>query len=157
VRTLAQLPTPNQHRVQRGQVSCVLWVTCQNDTEETLCYGTGLGYIVFWRRSKQVSVSDVREKGHPLPKPMQGLIEINAQRLGTGLEITCIAYDPLSESEIRLAVGTRGRLVQVWRMDTRTQLHAAFSVQLDKTVPKSVAFSENSEDIHVFGLYDGNV
>jgi hypothetical protein len=82
---------------------------------------------------------------------------LNAQRLGTGLEITCIADDPHSESEIRVIVGTRGRLVQVWALDTKGNMHAVFSVQLDKTVPKSLAFAENGEDVHVFGLYNGDV
>jgi hypothetical protein len=55
--THAQLPTPNLHHV-RGQASCVLWVTRKEATEETLCFGTGLGYIVFWgQRPKRVSIS----------------------------------------------------------------------------------------------------
>jgi hypothetical protein len=54
VKAQTQLSTPNQHHVQRGQVSCVLWVTRLPDTE-TLCYGTGLGYIVFWGQTKRVS------------------------------------------------------------------------------------------------------
>jgi hypothetical protein len=82
---------------------------------------------------------------------------LNAQRLETGLEITCIANDPFSESEIRVIVGTRGMLVQVWHVYARMKMCAVFSVRLDKTVPKAVAFAENSEDVHVFGLYDGNV
>lgn len=84
-------------------------------------------------------------------------MELNAQRLGTGFEVTCLADDPFSESDIRLAVGTRDRLVQVWNVDMRGQMRAIFSVQLDKTVPKGVTFSESSEDVHVFGLYDGNM
>jgi hypothetical protein len=57
VRMQAQLPAPTQHHVQRGQVSCVLWVTRDHDTDEILCYGTGLGYIVFWcQKAKRVSI-----------------------------------------------------------------------------------------------------
>ena len=48
-------------------------------------------------------------------------------------------------------------LVQVWHVDARTKMCAVFLVQLDKTVPKAVTFAENSEDVHVFGLYNGNV
>ena len=54
VKARTQLSTPNQHHVQHGQISCVLWVTRHPDTE-TLCYGTGLGYIVFWGQTKRVS------------------------------------------------------------------------------------------------------
>jgi hypothetical protein len=86
-----------------------------------------------------------------------GFVELNAQRLGTGLEVTCIAGDPFSESDIRLVVGTRGKQVQVWDVDMMAQMRNIFSVELDKTVPKAVAFAEHSDDIHVFGLYDGNV
>jgi hypothetical protein len=42
-------------------------------------------------------------------------------------------------------------------VDARAQLRAVFSVQLDKTVPKAMAFSEACEDIRIFGLYDGDV
>jgi hypothetical protein len=48
-------------------------------------------------------------------------------------------------------------LVQVWNVDAKAQMTAIFAVQLDKTVPKVVAFSENSDDVRVFGLYDGNM
>jgi hypothetical protein len=157
IRTQAQLSTPNQPHVQRGQVSCVLWVTHSQDTEELLCYGTGLGYIVFWRQKpKRVSFVTIERFAKP-DKIKDGFVELNAQRIGTGLEITCIANDPFSESEIRVIVGMRGMLVQVWQVDARAKMRTVFSVQLDKTVPKAVAFAENSEDVHVFGLYDGNV
>ena len=148
---------PNQPHVQRGQVSCVLWVTHSQDTEELLCYGTGLGYIVFWRQKpKRVSFVTIERFAKP-DKIKDGFVELNAQRIGTGLEITCIANDPFSESEIRVIVGTRGMLVQVWQVDARAKMRTVFSVQLDKTVPKAVAFAKNSEDVHVFGLYNGNV
>jgi len=84
-------------------------------------------------------------------------VELNAQRLGTGFEVTCIADDPFNESDIWLVVGTRDRLVQVWNVDMTGQMRTVFSVQMDKTVPKGVTFSTSSEDVYVFGLYDGNV
>ena len=82
---------------------------------------------------------------------------MGARRLGNGQEIICIAGDPFSEDEIRIVIGTRDRLVQVWNVDAKAQMTAIFAVQLDKTVPKVVAFSENSDDVRVFGLYDGNM
>ena len=84
-------------------------------------------------------------------------MELSAQRVGTGLKVTCIADDSFSESNIQLLVGTRGRLVQVWNVDPKGQMHSVFSIQLDNTVPKAVAFNESSENILVFGLYDGDV
>jgi hypothetical protein len=47
--------------------------------------------------------------------------------------------------------------VQVWNVDAEAQMTAIFAVQLDKTVPKVVAFTENSDDVRVFGLYNGNM
>ena len=60
-----------------------------------------------------------------------------------------------TEEVVRLAVATRDRIVQVWRLDLEGQLHSVFSVQLNTTVPKGIALVE--KDIYVFGLYDGNL
>lgn len=43
-----QLPAPQQSCEQRGQVSCSIWITWQNEQRKILCFGTGLGYLVFW-------------------------------------------------------------------------------------------------------------
>lgn len=32
-------------------VSVAMWITCKDDARETLCFGTGLGYLVFWRQT----------------------------------------------------------------------------------------------------------
>jgi hypothetical protein len=37
------------------------------------------------------------------------------------------------------------------------QMRSVFSVQLENTVPKAVAFAESSEEVLVFGLHDGNM
>jgi hypothetical protein len=91
------------------------------------------------------------------PEMIQGaFVELNALRVGTGMEITCMAEDPFNDT-IRMVIGTRDRLVQVWSIDSNAQMRTVFSVQLDKTVPKAVAFTEHSGNVHVFGLYDGDV
>jgi WD40 repeat protein len=78
--------------------------------------------------------------------------------LGTGHEITCIACDDSGDDSTRLATGTRDRLVQVWKLDSKAQLHPVFSVQLDMTVPKAVVFGANgNKDIYVLGVFDGNL
>lgn len=48
-------------------------------------------------------------------------------------------------------------MVQVLEMDARGQLLPIFSVKLDKTVPKGVAFADNANDVYVFGLFEGDV
>lgn len=32
-----------------GAVSCAIWIKTRHSVVETLCYGTGLGYLVFLR------------------------------------------------------------------------------------------------------------
>ncbi|KAG1769701.1 WD40-repeat-containing domain protein, partial [Suillus placidus] len=129
----------SSHHESRGTVSCAVWTTTRQTTVETLCYGTGLGYITFLRR---------------------GLIdnnfqEICARRLGSGFEITCLSCHPTSsEGNIQIAVGTRDKMVQVLILNTSSQLQSVFAVQLENTVPKSVAFTDNKA-IYVFRLYDG--
>ncbi|KAG1739236.1 hypothetical protein EDD22DRAFT_851988 [Suillus occidentalis] len=118
-----------------GQVLACRWPT----TAETLCYGTGLGYVVFLRRS----VIDKRFQ------------EICVRMLGSGFEITCLSWDSTSsEANTRIAVGMRDKIVQVLLLNANSQLQSVFAVRLDNTVPKSVAFADNY-DIYVFGLYDG--
>jgi hypothetical protein len=81
--------------------------------------------------------------------------ETCARRLGSGFEITCIAWDMSSEGSTRIAVGTRDKIVQVIVLNANSQLEAVFAVRLDNTVPKSVAFADD-KGVYVFGLYDGN-
>ncbi|KAG1882038.1 hypothetical protein C8R48DRAFT_562525, partial [Suillus tomentosus] len=122
----------------RGTVSCAVWITTR--LAETLCYGTGLGYVVFLRRS-------------PVDMHFQ---ETCARRLGSGFEITCLSWDSTSpEAGAQIAIGTRDKIVQVLVLNANSQLQAVFSVQLDNTVPKSVAFADDGS-VYAFGLYDGN-
>ncbi|KAG2123977.1 hypothetical protein BD769DRAFT_1389039 [Suillus cothurnatus] len=60
-----------------------------------------------------------------------------------------------TEANMQIAVGTRDKIVQVLVLSTNSQLQAVFSVRLDNTVPKSVAFADNG-CVYVFGLYDRN-
>ncbi|KAG1740751.1 uncharacterized protein EDB91DRAFT_1052909, partial [Suillus paluster] len=81
--------------------------------------------------------------------------EICARRLGSGFEITCLSCHPTSsKGNMQIAVGTRDKMVQVLMLNMSTQLQSIFTVQLENTVPKSVAFADNRA-IYVFGLYDG--
>ncbi|KAG1908930.1 uncharacterized protein F5891DRAFT_898208, partial [Suillus fuscotomentosus] len=123
-----------------GTVSCTVWITTRLGMAETLCYGTGLGYMAFLRHS-------------PIDMHFQ---EICIRRLGSGFEITCMSWDPTSsDAGARIAIGTRDRIVQVLVLNTNSQLQAVFSVRLDNTVPKSVAFADD-RGVYVFGLYNGN-
>lgn len=84
-------------------------------------------------------------------------MEGSSQKLGTGREVTCIAKNEHDEEDNRIVVGTRDMITLLFSVDPQAQLVTIFSVQFDKTVPKSVVFAENMQDVMVFGLYDGNV
>ncbi|KAG1721698.1 uncharacterized protein EDB91DRAFT_1256417 [Suillus paluster] len=71
-----ELTSSSNHHESRGTVSCAIWATTMKTTAETLCYGTGLGYIVCLRRS----LTDEKFQ------------EICARRLGSGFEITCLSW-----------------------------------------------------------------
>ncbi|KAG1853566.1 hypothetical protein C8R48DRAFT_777081 [Suillus tomentosus] len=67
-----------------------------------------------------------------------------------------MSWDPTSsDAGARIAIGKRDKIVQVLVLNTNLQLQAEFSVRLDNTVPKSVAFADD-RGVYVFGLYDGN-
>ncbi|KAG1896269.1 uncharacterized protein F5891DRAFT_936671, partial [Suillus fuscotomentosus] len=83
--------------------------------------------------------------------------EICTRRLGSGFEITCLSCHPTSsEGNVQIAVGTRDKMVQVLILNMCSQLQSVFTVQLENTVSKSVAFMDNKA-IYVFGLYDGKL
>ena len=59
---------------------------------------------------------------------------------------------------LRIAVGTRDKAVEVFKLDSKGELIAVFCVRLETTVPIAVAFVDNTaRDILVFGLYDGKM
>ncbi|KAI6028915.1 hypothetical protein F5J12DRAFT_780425 [Pisolithus orientalis] len=60
-----------------GIISCAIWMKVKQAPAETLCHGTGMGYLIFMR-------------SNTLDKHFQ---EICARQLGSGPEITCVAWD----------------------------------------------------------------
>jgi len=56
LKTRKQITVPQQPFNERSQVSCVCWVTRRNETVDALCYGNGLGFLVFLQhRATEVS------------------------------------------------------------------------------------------------------
>ncbi|KAG1901222.1 WD40-repeat-containing domain protein [Suillus fuscotomentosus] len=140
IKSRKELTSSSNHHELWGTVSCAIWATTMKTTAETLCYGTGLGYIIFLRHS----LTDEK------------LQEICARRLASGFEITCLLWcSASSESNLWIVVGTRDKTIHVLTLNTSSQLQSVFAVRLENTVPKSVAFADN-QGIYVFGLYDGN-
>lgn len=140
-----QLPAPRQTptiRYSADPVTCACWITRQEATRETLCYGTGLGFIGIWQQQGE------------------GLEDFDAKmskRIGTGKEIMCITYDHTGD-ETRLATGTRDRRVQVWSFDFKGPLIPIFSIELSTTIPRTVNFNRTANrNLLVFGMYDGEM
>ncbi|KAG2335430.1 WD40 repeat-like protein, partial [Suillus weaverae] len=140
-----QLPTPRQTPAIQNPadpVTCACWITRQEATRETLCYGTGLGFICIWQQQGQ------------------GLEDFNAKvsrRIGTGKEIMCLTYDHTGD-DTRIASGTRDKRVQVWTYDFKGPLVPVFSIELSTTIPRSVNFNRTaSRNLLVFGMYDGEI
>ena len=142
MQTHAQLTPPVQSQGVRGPVTCITWIQQRDPSKEMLCYGTGLGYLVLWRRDGRM------------------FEELVARRIGTGTgtEILAIASDGSLAELARIVLGTQDRLVQVHRVDSRAQLHPVFSIQLSITVPWRVSFVNNTaRDVYVFGIYNGQM
>ena len=48
---------PGDDARYRGQVTCVAWLPEWSNARKTVCFGTALGYIVFWRQTGSVSAT----------------------------------------------------------------------------------------------------
>jgi len=62
IKSRKELTCSSHHHESRGTVSCAVWAMTRQTAVETLCYGTGLGYIIFLRRN----LIDVSAKACPL-------------------------------------------------------------------------------------------
>jgi hypothetical protein len=114
----------------------------QNENDEILCYGTSLGYTVFWGKV-------------PNDHGPDDYYEMCAQRSSEN-EIMCITGRSFGTSDTRLIIGTRDSVIQVWKMGG-SAVENVFSVKIQRTVPSAVAFVENSKDVLVFGREDGTL
>jgi hypothetical protein len=138
VRTRAELVPPVQGQAIRGPVSCMVWIQQSDPSKEILCYATALGYLVLWIHSEK-----------------RGFEQLFAR---AGTEIVSMASNGSSADSARIVLGMRDRVVQVHRVDSRGQLHPVFSVQLNVTVPRSVAFVDNTaNNVYVFGIFNGKM
>jgi hypothetical protein len=139
--TRTEIKAPPQNHVRFGQVTCALWLYRPNENDEILCYGTSLGYTVFWGKK-------------PGNKGPDAFCEMYTQRCAEK-EIMCMTTRSSGADDTRLVVGTRDLIIQVWKVGSVVE--NVFSVKLSKTVPSAVAFAENGKDIILFGREDGIV
>lgn len=115
-----------------------MWIPQRGSGNEVLCFGTGLGYLVFWHQG-----------------PSARLEELYGRRLGIGSEISGLATT--SGQHIRVAVAMCDGQIHVHQLNANTQLHPTFSVELANFIPMSIHFIDNpAKDVHVFSR-DGEV
>jgi hypothetical protein len=91
-----------------------------NENDEILCYGTSLGYTVFWGKK-------------PGGKGPDAFCEMYMQRCAEK-EIMCMMTRSSSADDTHLVVGTRDLIIQIWKVGSVVE--NAFSVKLPKTVSK---------------------
>jgi WD40 repeat protein len=151
-----QLETPEHGYMLRGPPTCMIWANRHAGPGDILAFGTGSGYLVFWRESQKEVRWVYNATGCPsLTSLQRKFVELCSQRLATGTEVTCIAWDRANEATFRLATATRDRIVQLWSFNGK-DVHEIFSRQLTTTIPKNIEFMENqAADIYVFGIYGG--
>ncbi|KAG1793681.1 WD40-repeat-containing domain protein [Suillus plorans] len=125
-----QLPSPRQNVALRNpanSMTCVCWITRQDATHETLCYGTRLGFIGIW------------------------------QQQGEGKEITCLTYDHAGDDtriatgtwDKHVQVWSfdfKGPLILIFSIKLSTTIPC--TINFNHTA---------SRDLLVFGMYDGEV
>jgi WD40 repeat protein len=140
VTILKELATPPQKQHVYGPVTCIKWLTTPYDRYETICYGTVLGYLVFWRQTSR-----------------GGFQERWAERIGEGKEILDISTDEPTKEHVHLAIGARCGSVQVWRYDSIGMLSIIFSVKIGETIPRKVVFTSEDKYVRVFGFYNGQM
>ena len=115
-------------------------ITPYSGQYRTLCFGTGLGFLIFWR---QVAGGRFAEIFHIC--------------LGEGKEILDITLDKGNEDHVRFAVGTRCGTIQIWRYDYDGVPENLKAVKIGTTIPRKVAFAYNNNIVWVFGFYDGRL
>jgi len=76
--------------------------------------------------------------------------------LGSGFEVTCLAWDTLSNDSSHIAVRSRDNIIQVFMLTVASQLQPVFAGHLENSVPKAIAFGDHGS-LYVFGLYNGKV
>ena len=155
---LVEVPSSVRQHAFHDPVSAAMWITQKDDTSQTLCFGTGLGYLIFWHQSTKsnpvrIIVATMRNLMMPLQMQFKELV---MKRVGTGCEITCMTCDMTVETGVRIATGTRECQVICWTFHNNI-LVPTFSIQLSTMAPKGIAFMYEQKDVYIWGMYDGQM
>jgi hypothetical protein len=148
--------TPERGYMLRGPPTCTAWTEGPDDGRIILAFGTGMGYLIFWCVDR-LKVSTIISIEAQLTCPQAKCVELYSKRVAFGNEITCVCWKVTEESTLQLASGTRDRCIQLWTFNGK-ELRSIFSIQLQVTVPKNIAFVDNettNDYLYVFGTYNG--
>jgi WD40 repeat protein len=138
LQTKVELRKPCQTRNTRDPITCAVWLTLEDERNDILCCGTGLGYLLLWKQGLTSATPEFEET--------------LARRVGTGQEVMAISWCKRSD---QLVTATYDRRVQLWTVGAKYTLTNIFSVELPTTVPRAVYF--HGTDVLVFGMYDGEM
>ena len=54
-----------------------------------------------------------------------------------------------------IALSTRARVIQLLQLDLNGDICCIFSVKMDSTVPSAIGFTDYTNEIYIFGLFNG--
>jgi len=137
---MKELATPPKKATVIGPPTKLKWFHAPNEGELTLFIGTATGFLLLWQQN------DV------------GVFETTVSQRVSEQEILDVAIDNVSDV-VRIAIGTHCGTVQLWNYKTDGALTPEYSVRMEGSIPRGVAFATRSrmESIIVFGFKDGLV
>ncbi|KIM64206.1 hypothetical protein SCLCIDRAFT_8537 [Scleroderma citrinum Foug A] len=95
LKCLVKVPSLVRQHAFHNPVSAAMWITQKDDTSQTLCFGTRLGYLIFWHQSTKSNSMQFKE--------------LVVKRVVTGIQLSTMA-----PKGIAFMYGQKG--VYVWGM-----------------------------------------
>ncbi|KIK56798.1 hypothetical protein GYMLUDRAFT_61829 [Collybiopsis luxurians FD-317 M1] len=136
--TRKQLGAPSKAGSQ-GATTAVTWVSCSDDPDEAVFFGTQSGSLVCWRQLP--GKSDVVEFEEKFDMPLAG----------SG-EITDIAFDHTNN---QLGVCNCTGVIQLYAINGDMSLSVLFSIAMQEIVPINIAFWKGGDrKLLVFSMYN---
>lgn len=132
----------------RGTVTCITWTAFRADPRLYLCFGTADGFVVFWR---QIEMGPPHLCGR---EPF--LVEAFSRRIGTGHQVTSLAYQEYQSAAVRVAIGTAENILQVREFTSDGDSVIIFSMTFEDTIPQVLRFTPTG-DVTILGLQDGRL
>ncbi|KIK51845.1 hypothetical protein GYMLUDRAFT_251695 [Collybiopsis luxurians FD-317 M1] len=125
-----------------GATTAVTWVSCSDDPDDAVFFGTQSGSLVCWRQLPGTSNTTAFEEKFDM-------------LLAGSSEITDIVFDNTTS---QLAVCNRTGAVQLYSINGDMRLDVLFSIAMQEMVPRNIAFCRGGDrKLLVFSMYNGAV